>query len=158
MSVDFSLIVAILSVLVTILIGFQIFSIIDLNQRFRRLENKVKKQYLVDIEKAKCDATGMSLAQLGLSQFYNDDYDNAIRSLFNALAILRNGSMDDFASDAYYHAIDLIYSIVQDERVIGASFSKEEKMNNIVTSSSIEETEKRDTILAFLYSAKVQEV
>lgn len=153
---DYSILVAVLSILVTVLIGFQIFNLIDFNQRLQRVKKKIRKQYRVDVEKAKYDATGMALAQLGLSQYYNGDYSNAIRSLFNAIGVLADGSKDDFATDAYSHAVDLIYSIVTDERVSGSSFSSDEKRTNIVIASSIKDKDKRDKILDFLYASKIQ--
>ena len=153
----YTIIVGVLSILVTVLIGYQLFGTIDFERRLNHFKLEIKEQYKIDVEKAKYDATGMSLAQLGLSQYYTDDYSNAIRSLFNAIRVLEKGSNDEFANEANIHAIDLIYMIVSDKRVTGAFFSAEEKRANIASASNIKDIKKRDKILAFLYLAKTQE-
>ena len=72
-------IVGVLSLLVTVLIGWNIYTTIG-------IENRISKfKYAVPISLC------TSLAQLGKALYNNDDYANALMSLLNALAVYMKG-------------------------------------------------------------------
>ncbi len=115
---DYSgIIVGILSILITILVGWQILSNLlakkeireDVDMQISRM-NKQNELSLAKLDKnieiSKKLAIGASLAQLGVSQLYSDDYSNAIRSLFNSLAFCdKDLSFDELGNEVYEQSI-----------------------------------------------------
>lgn len=87
----FSVIIATLSVLVMILIGWNIWSAIQIDKRIRTAIKKEKSKFNTAVKLARNDAIGASLAQLGVSQYHIGDNSGAIRSLFNAVIFLSDG-------------------------------------------------------------------
>lgn len=109
------IIIGVLSILITLLVGWQIYSNIYIKNNIEKYvrneiykmekRNKIYEQKLnKEIERSKCMAIGVSLAQLGISQYYTNDYENAIRSLFNALIFLQKIKIkDDLSEEARQH-------------------------------------------------------
>ena len=92
-------IVGVLSLLVTVLIGWNIYTTIGIESRI----NKFK--YAVPISLC------TSLAQLGRALYNNDDYANALMSLLNALAVYRKGSENELMEESYLYSVNTIKSI-----------------------------------------------
>ena len=92
-------IVGVLSLLVTFLIGWNIYTTIG-------IENKISKfKYAVPISLC------TSLAQLGRALYNNDDYANALMSLLNALAVYQKGSGNELMEESYSYSITTIKAI-----------------------------------------------
>ncbi|WP_130893132.1 hypothetical protein [Paraprevotella xylaniphila] len=121
------IIIGILSILITILVGWQILSNIltkreikeEVNKNIKTINKHIKlmdeqsrysiKHVNKSIEDCKCLSIGVSLAQLGISQYYNDDYNNAVRSLFNSLIFLEEiENNDDLKNEAYEKATEVL--------------------------------------------------
>lgn len=86
-------ITGILALLVTILIGWNIYTAIDLRDKI----NKFK--YAVPI------SLTVSLAQLGRALFYKGYYEYAISTFLNALAAWEEGSENELMEEAYAFSI-----------------------------------------------------
>lgn len=114
------IIVGILSLLITMLVGWQILSNVLINKeidnkissQINELDRKSKKisdEISQDIKDCKNLSIGISLAQLGLSQYYNEDYSSSTRSILNSLVFLNKVENDDeLKSDAYEHVCSII--------------------------------------------------
>ena len=98
-SLDFNLenssfVLGTLSLLVTLLVGWQIYNKIEFDNRIRRAIDE-------QVEKGSNMALFVALAQQGNSAYNRDDKANAIQSMLNALCIW-NESMDTpLAKEAY---------------------------------------------------------
>lgn len=91
--------VGILSLLVTVLIGWNIYTTI-------RIEGRISKfKYAVPVSLC------TSLAQLGRALYNNDDYANALMSLLNALSVYEEGSEDKMMESAYSYSVTTIKAI-----------------------------------------------
>ena len=101
---------------------------IDFNGRIRRANKVIEEKSKEIVEKAKNDAAGLALAQLGLSQYHSHDFENAIRSLFNALALLFEGNRDTDSETAISYAVDLLFQIAIDEQIISLSLDRSSKL------------------------------
>lgn len=118
LNLDYSgIVVGVLSVIVTILIGWQIFTNISiehtLNEKIDHRYDLIKKdiediydvtkrnaQNLIEETKVglgdvKYISISTSLTQLGVSQYFNEDYPNSTRSLMNALILLQKINIHD---------------------------------------------------------------
>lgn len=125
------IIVGVLSILITMLLGWQIISNLsivkslkgELDINLRRFLIRTKK----NIHDTKYIAIATSLAQLGISQFYNKDFPNAIRILMNALVFCFKIEVhDELYDDVYKHIIKTLKEISK-------------KISGNVTNFSIEE-------------------
>lgn len=101
-----TLLISAFSIIVTILIGMQIWNIFQFEKKFESVEQKSRE----DIEKAKqdilavnkaalernrYDAIGTVLMQLGWSFEDKKEYDDAMRAYINALRSLQRGNLDN---------------------------------------------------------------
>lgn len=123
LSFDYSgIIVGIFSLLITILIGWQIYSMINLNKVEKEIEYKItsiteekqeqiQKEIKKNMERAIRASTLVSLSQIGLCFYHEpasskdgsgtDKFGDAIRSFFNAQAIWHNSSsIEELAEEA----------------------------------------------------------
>lgn len=110
------IIVGIFSLLVTILLGWQIFNTIsifnEVKSKIDNLEKENQKAINTITADAKYSSIAVSLAQLGVSQFHQKDYENAIRSLFNAIIFCQKiTTKDEFYSETYDNAIATIVEL-----------------------------------------------
>lgn len=152
----FTIIISVLSILVTLLIGFQVYTLIDFNGRISRAKKEIEEKSKEIVEKAKNDAAGLALAQLGLSQYHSHDYENGIRSLFNALALLFEGNRDTDSETAISHAVDLLFQISTDEQIISLSLDRFSKDLFLKTACNIPDQEKREKIILFVATSAGQ--
>lgn len=119
-----SLIVGILSLCITILIGWQIWSVIQFKQevvklrtKFKEMQDESKKEMRIDMDKFKHEAIGISLAQLASILFNSSTRDDreVFRICMNALgSFYESGSNSEYASDAVSHCFKYIISVLKD--------------------------------------------
>lgn len=95
----FGLIVGILAMLVTVLIGWDIYKAISIEKTIRE-----------KTDAAECGATCIALTQLGLALYRIENYNAAITALVNALSIWKPQA-SSIGDDGAYHAQDLLYKI-----------------------------------------------
>lgn len=97
---------SVLSLIVTILIGMQIWNIFQFEKKFESIEQKSReeiekaKQEIIEsnkfaLERNRCDAIGTVLMQLGWSFEDKKEYDDAMRTYVNALRALQRGDLND---------------------------------------------------------------
>jgi len=93
-----------LTMLVTLLVGWQIYSKID-------FDNKIRKAIDKQVEKGSNMALFVALAQQGKSAYNREDKADAIQSLLNALCIW-DGTMDSpLAKEAYGYCINKLLAL-----------------------------------------------
>lgn len=91
--------VGVLSLLVTVLIGWNIYTTIG-------IESKISKfKYAVPVSLC------TSLAQLGRALYNNDDYANALMSLLNSLTVYEKDSGNDLMEASYSYSVSTIKAI-----------------------------------------------
>lgn len=101
-----TLLISVLSLIVTVLIGMQIWNIFQFENKFKSIEQKnleeieKAKQDIIEenknaMEKNRCDAIGTVLMQSGWSFEDKKEYDDAMRSYINALRALQRGNLKD---------------------------------------------------------------
>lgn len=110
------IIVSILSLLITVLIGWQIFSHIsifnEVKNKIDNLEERTKGIVSKITLDAKHSSIAVSFAQQGVSQFYKKDYDNSTRTLFNALVFCQKiNSKDELYYETYDNVIETIVKL-----------------------------------------------
>lgn len=98
--------ISIFSIIVTILIGMQIWNIFQFDRKFESVEQKSREEIdkakqeifeanKVALEKNRNDAIGTVLMQLGWSFEDKKDYGDAMRAYINALRALQRGNLND---------------------------------------------------------------
>lgn len=98
--------ISVLSLIVTVLIGMQIWNIFQFENKFQAIEQKnreeiekVKQEIIeenkVAMDKNRSDAIGTILMQSGWSFEDKKEYDDAMRSYINALRALQRGNLKD---------------------------------------------------------------
>lgn len=98
--------ISVMSLIVTILIGMQIWNIFQFERKFESVEQKSKeeiekaKQEILKsnkaaLERSRFDAIGTVLMQLGWSFEDKKEYDDALRAYINALRALQRGDLHD---------------------------------------------------------------
>ena len=102
-------IVGILSLLVTALIGWNIYTTIDLKGKIDEFK------YAVPI------SLTVSLAQLGRALFYKGYYEYAISAFLNALAAWEEGSGNELMEEAYTFSIKSLKSMREQDIVLECS-------------------------------------
>lgn len=93
------IIVGILSLLITILIGWQIYNVICIDSKIKSsLKKAIDDQYkIIDkrTEAAKEEAVGTSLFNVGQAMFYSKFYDLALDNYIKAVNAIYNSEMDN---------------------------------------------------------------
>ena len=94
-SIDSSLVVGTLSILVTVLIGWNIYSLVSLERRLKEIKREMMNMMNQKATKVASEAAGLTLLQSagGLICSEHPNYNEIIRSTFNAAALL-NGSIE----------------------------------------------------------------
>lgn len=101
-----TLLISVLSLVVTVLIGMQIWNIFQFENKFQAIEQKNReeiekaKQEIIEenkvaMDKNRSDAIGTILMQSGWSFEDKKEYDDAMRSYINALRALQRGNLKD---------------------------------------------------------------
>lgn len=99
-----TLLISVLSLMVTVLIGMQIWNIFQFERKFESIEQKsldeiqkakqeISETCKVAMEKNGYDAIGTVLMQLGWSFEDKKEYDDAMRTYINALRALQKGEL-----------------------------------------------------------------
>lgn len=90
-----AVIVGSLSLLVTVLIGWQIFTIISIDDKINNSVKKLTTEVQVEMTKIKHDTIGISTTMQASSFFHTGNYGEAFRGFINALSCLYLGSLSD---------------------------------------------------------------
>ncbi len=96
--------IGVLTLLVTLLVGWQIYSKIDFDHKIR---NAINKQ----VEKGSNMALFVALAQQGKSAYNRKDKTDAIQSLLNALCVWDDTMDTPLAKEAYEYCITRLLAI-----------------------------------------------
>ena len=96
-----------LTLLVTLLIGWQIYNKIELDDR-------VSKELDKRVQAGANTALFVALAQLGRSSFNKGDKTDAIQSLLNALCVWDDKMNSPMAKDAYSYCISRLTTLTKD--------------------------------------------
>lgn len=147
--------VGVLSTIVTVLLGWQIFTVIGLESRLRRIRTDLTEQYKKDMQIAKYDASGMALAQMGLALYKLNDFGGAFLALTNALRQLSLGSTDKYNSEAKDNTIRLLSNIVGTD---GLTFKicASDKAHYLAAANEIEDLRIREDMLNFILKAEME--
>ncbi len=108
----------VLTLLVTLLVGWQIYSKIEFD---RRINKAIEKQIGIGAN----TALFVALAQQGKSAYNKEDNAEAIQSLLNALCIWSNEMKSPLAQEAYNYCIDKLSKL--DKNIIFEVEDVEEK-------------------------------
>ena len=118
-----SFVMSIFSIIVTILIGMQIWNIFQFERKFESVEQKsqekIEKAKLeilevnkTALEKNRYDAIGTVLMQLGWSFEDKKEYDDALRTYINALHSFQHGNLNDSeVIEDYKEVVDRLVKI-----------------------------------------------
>jgi hypothetical protein len=117
-TVDAAYIIGVLAVLVTVLIGWNIYSLIDFNGKTEKIEGALRAEFKEEIarevENAKYASAGVAMAQSGLAEYNNQKYGSAFLILMNALILLERGADGfDLAMEARGEAVRLLCEIAE---------------------------------------------
>ena len=99
-----SFVLGTLTLLVTLLVGWQIYSKIELDHRIRKAIDK-------QVEKGSNMALFVALAQQGKSAYNREDKADAIQSLLNALCVWDEAMDTPLAKEAYDYCIAKLLSL-----------------------------------------------
>lgn len=102
-----SFVLGTLTLLVTLLIGWQIYNKIE-------LEDRVRKELDKCVQAGTNTALFVALAQLGRSSFNKGDKADAIQSLLNALCIWEDNMDSPLAKEAYDYCISRLILLTKD--------------------------------------------
>lgn len=147
----------ILAILTTVLIGWQIFAVLSLESRLRRIRKQLTEQYLGDMHKLKYDATGMSLAQTGLALCNLKNFGGAFAILINALYCLSRGSDDEYTNEAKTESIRVLNEIAETPNIILCKITPSEKDFYITIAGKINSAAERERILKLILNAEIIE-
>lgn len=114
-----SILVGILTVLVTVLLGWSIYTTIN-------IQNIIKGEVNKGIDRAKRSAMFVSIAQMGMTSFNNNNAENTFQLLFNALSVWDTDLNADIEKEAFGYCVETLtkyYFMVKEK---GAKF----KLNN----------------------------
>ena len=111
-----TLLISVLSLMVTVLIGMQIWNIFQFERKFESIEQKsldeiqkakqeISETCKVAMEKNGYDAIGTVLMQLGWSFEDKKEYDDAMRTYINALRALQKGELKKAETCEYYKEV-----------------------------------------------------
>lgn len=169
-STDYSsLLVSALALIATVLIGFQIANIVQLDKRFesleertnKNIENSLREQARISMEaatKAENNAIGTSLMMLAWSFLEKDEVDDALRSLINSLRAFQQGNLNDpTILDEMHDVEESLISIANSDKSVWLFRNIDEKNVFIDTAMKIQDKEKMNTLLDFFYRFGVQE-
>ena len=177
-----SLLVSALALIATVLIGFQIANIVQLDKRFesleertnKNIENSLREQARISMEKrsarsgrrismeaatkAENNAIGTSLMMLAWSFLEKDEVDDALRSLINSLRAFQQGNLNDpTILDEMHDVEESLISIANSDKSVWLFRNIDEKNVFIDTAMKIQDKEKMNTLLDFFYRFGVQE-
>ena len=145
-------IVGILSLLVTCLIGYEIFRAFIFNER-------VKKEVKKKLKNAEYSASCLALAQLGNALYGTGQHALALQSLFNALIVGEMAKMSELGKEAVENSIALLEKIsdeLRDVEVIRLE-SAPELVNRMKSAAYKTNSEKVISLDCHLHPCEVQE-
>lgn len=166
-----SFVMSIFSIIVTILIGMQIWNIFQFERKFESVEQKsqekiekAKREILevnkTALEKNRYDAIGTVLMQLGWSFEDKKEYDDALRTYINALHSFQHGNLNDSeVIEDYKEVIDHLVKISRELPPAKWHFiSIDEKNVFIDAVMKIPNREIMNQLLGFFYQFSVIDV
>jgi len=83
-------IIAVLTALVTVLVGFQIYNVIELEKRFDKVYERTKDE----LRSAGISIAGIALADFGTAECIRGDWQLASKILLNSLAYIYQGGIE----------------------------------------------------------------
>jgi len=145
-------IVGILSLLVTCLIGYEVFRMFTFK---KSVEKKVKKK----LKNAEYSASCLALAQLGNALYGTGQHELALQSLFNALTIGNMAKMSELGKEAVENSITLLAKINDELRDVEAIQleSDPELVNRMKAAAYKTNSEKVISLACRLHPREVQE-
>lgn len=144
--------VGVLSLLVTCLIGYEIFRAFTFNKR-------VKKEARKKLKNAEYSASCLALAQLGNALYGTGQHALALQSLFNALIVGDMAKMSELGKEAVENSIALLEKIrdeLRDDEVIRLK-SDPELVNRMKSAAYKTNSEKVISLACCLHPREVQE-
>jgi len=169
-STDFSsLLVGALAMITTVLIGFQIANIVQLDKRFdyleermdKNIENSLREQVQISIGAAKMaenDAIGTALMMLAWSFIEKGEIDDALRTLINSLRAFQQGNLNDpTILDEMHDVEESLITIAESDKNVWLFRNIDEKNVFIDTAMKIQDKEKMNKLLDFFYRFGIQE-
>ena len=164
-----ALLVGSLSLIVTVLVGFQIANIVQLDKRFESLEKRTdlaikksldeQRQLANDTaKKAEYDAIGTALMMLAWSFIEKNEVDDALRTLINSLRAFQQGDLCDPNIVNEMHDVeDLLISISESDKNNWAFRNIDEKNVFIDTAMKIQDKKRMNKLLDFFYRFRILE-
>lgn len=158
-----SLLIGSLALLVTVLIGYQITNIVQLEKRFTALEAQTRDtiQSALDehlqlskqaSKKAENDAIGTALMMLSWTFLEKGETDDALRTLINSLRAYQQGDLDDPAIVSQMKDVeDTLIAIAHSESGTWKFQNIDEKNVFIDTVMKIQDRERMNILLDFFY-------
>jgi len=164
-----SFLVGTLALIVTVLLGFQIASIVQLDKRFETFEKKTKQDIDISLQNqanlsiaaakmAENDAIGTALMMLAWSYVEKKEIDAAMRALINSLRAFQGGNLEDPVIVSEMHDVeDSLIKIAESERRNWLFRNIDEKNVYVDTVLKIQSKEKMNKLLDFFYRFGIQE-
>lgn len=145
-------IVGILSLLVMILIGYEIFRAFTFNK-------KVKKEVKKKLKNTEYSASCLALAQLGNALYGTGQHALALQSLFNALIVGDMAKMSELGKEAMENSIALLEKISDELREVEVIRleSDPELVNRMKSAAYKTNSEKVISLACHLHPCEVQE-
>lgn len=163
-----TLLLSVLSLIVTLLIGMQIWNIFQFENNFKSVEQKSKdeiekakqdilKANKMALEKNRYDAIGTVLMQLGWSFEDKKEYGDAMRTYINALRALQRGDLKEHdVCESYEEVVDRLVIISKELPPEEWHFVNIDEKNVFVdTVMKIPNKDIMNTLLDFFYKFTV---
>lgn len=113
-----AVITGVLALFVTILIGWQIFTIISIDDKINNSVKKLTTEVQVEMTKIKHDAIGISTIMQASTSLYTNNYREAFRGCINGLSCLYSGTLSDgLSKDSINKCFEFLNTIVDKENV-----------------------------------------
>lgn len=164
-----SLLVGALALITTVLIGFQIANVIQLDKRFESLEERMnikiedslREQARDSMRAARIsenDAIGTSLMMLSWSFIEKGELDDALRTLINSLRAFQQGNLNDPDILEEMHDVENSLISIADSNEDEWIFRDIDEKNVFIdTVMKIQDKEKMNKLLNFFYRFNVQD-
>lgn len=125
-----TILVAILALLVTILLAWHIFNLMDFNQRIEESEKRISDDLSVRVDRISSELSAKSFFTIGIMEYENGKYDSAFSSFHISLSQSVRYGFDEIKRDSIHflkfyevHKIDIKKSNEDIEGVVKALLS-----------------------------------
>lgn len=164
-----ALMIGALALITSVLIGFQIVNIVQLDKKFADLEHRTTERIEESLHKqadlsryaakmAENDAIGTSLMMLSWSFLEKNELDDALRSLINSLRAFQNGNLNDPSIFSEMRDVeDALLNIAKSDNSRWYFRNIDEKNVFIDTVMRIKDRNRMNTLLDFFYRFEIME-